>query len=467
MEILFEDESKNKFFFCFKDSDSIPKDLIDNKLFNGAVKTSYIAINENNEITMWIGLGLQEEATPYSLYHSGMHSIEKIAKPRNIDNVKVHFAPEIQQEDVFFLAEGIISASSYTYTMKSDSEESLDLTHIVFDGFQNIVQTASLIAQARNISKKMIDTPPNYMYPETFVEYVKHTFEKLDIEIDVWNQDKLVEEKMEGLLNVGKGSNKEPYLLKLKYSPSGAKKNLCLIGKGITFDSGGYSLKPTENMKNMKMDLGGAASVVGVLFGIATLGLTIETTAYLPLAENMIGESAYKLGDVLKYRNGKTVEITNTDAEGRLVLADALTLAGEEEFSLVIDIATLTGAIVVALGDKIHGVFSNEKGKNYAQQYVQFSQEKTADPAWQMPLHKEYLSSLKSGMADLQNSGGRAAGATVAALFLSEFVPKTQAWMHLDIAGSAFDEKKNITGKATGSPVEALLLFLATKFLEI
>jgi leucyl aminopeptidase len=468
MEVLFQNEGKNKLFFCFKNSPSIPEDFIKNKLFNGDKETSYVTVQNETEVIMWVGLGEKETSSPFNLYHSGVHAIEKVVMPRKIDNIKVHFAQELEQDNIFFLAEGVLCAALYTYTMKSEQLNGrVDLSHIVFEGPQAVIQTAHLVAQARNITKELIDTPPNYMYPQTFANYVQENLGKLGIDVEIWDRKKLEEEKMEGILNVGKGSDHEPCLIKMTYLPHNARKSICLIGKGISYDTGGYSLKPNDGMKSMKSDLGGGAAVVGILFGIASLNLQIATTAYIPLAENMVNGSAYRPGDVIKYRNGTTVEITNADAEGRLVLADALILACEQEFDLIVDMATLTGAIAVALGDKIHGVFYNTKASNYAQSYVQFSQDKASDPAWRMPLFEDYKSALRSGIADMQNTGGKTGGAINAALFLSSFVKESQAWMHLDIAGTSFDNNKNFTGKATGSPVETMLLFLATQFLEV
>ena len=270
-----------------------------------------------------------------------------------------------------------------------------------------------------------------------------------------WGARRLVAERGGGILGVGAGSDMPPCLLVLSHRPRRAKRRLALVGKGITFDSGGLSLKTAQFMETMKTDMSGAAAVCAAAIATARLGLAVELVAYAPLAENMPGGGAQRPGDVLTIRNGKTIEVLNTDAEGRLVLADALSLAAESSPDLLVDIATLTGACRVALGDKIGGLFG--KGDGIAR--VAAAAEGAGERLWPMPLPADYRPNIDSEIADMKNTGGsRYGGAIAAALLLEEFVGDTP-WAHLDIAGPARSEKSEhyIPKGGTGFGVRTLL----------
>jgi leucyl aminopeptidase len=272
----------------------------------------------------------------------------------------------------------------------------------------------------------------------------------------VFDEAWLTQEQMGALLAVGQGSQRPPRLVALKYD--GGREDgprLVLVGKGVTFDSGGLSIKPTDGMLTMKCDMAGAATVLGAMIAIARLKLPVNVAGYMGLVENMISGNSYKLGDVLTARTGTTIEVNNTDAEGRLVLADVLSYAVDEGADSIIDLATLTGACVVALGDEITGVFTNNQP--WCDQVVAAAH-RAGEDAWQLPMFDYFSELLKSDVADMKNTGIRAGGAITAAKFLEKFVDK-KPWVHLDIAGPAFaaSSKPYREGGGTGCMVRTLV----------
>jgi leucyl aminopeptidase len=254
------------------------------------------------------------------------------------------------------------------------------------------------------------------------------------VSVQVLDVKQLEAQRLGGVLGVGQGSEQTPRFLKMTYAPSGARgKALALVGKGVVFDSGGLSLKTAGGMETMKTDMSGGAAVIAAMSTLADLGVKTRVTGYVPLVENMPSGTAIRPGDVLTIRNGKTVEVLNTDAEGRLILADALSLASEDQPAAVIDLATLTGACMVALGDKIAGLMGNDAA--WVEQ-VRGAADRAGEPVWHLPLPPEYRKQLESEVADLKNIGGSYGGALTAGLFLQEFVDGAP-WVHLDIAGPA------------------------------
>ena len=281
--------------------------------------------------------------------------------------------------------------------------------------------------------REVINMPANEIYPETLAQFAKESAAGLPIEVEIWDEARLEKEKCGGILSVGKGSVRPPRLVKLSYRGGG--KHLALVGKGITFDTGGLSLKPAESMVGMKYDMAGSATVLGVILGIARLGLKVDVTGFMCLAENMPSGVATRPGDVITIRNGKTVEVLNTDAEGRLVLADGLTLASELKPDHIIDIATLTGAATIALGNRYAGVMGHGEAVDLCLSGAKAS----GELLWPMPLPVELRTILDSEIADIANVkiGNRAGGMLVGGQFLADFVPAEQSWAHLDIAGPA------------------------------
>lgn len=296
----------------------------------------------------------------------------------------------------------------------------------------NGVQRGLVIAHAVRLARDLANTPPVHLTASRMAEIAIEVGTAAGLGVEVWDENELVEQRCNGLLNVNKGSTEPPRLVKLTYKPRNARGHVVLVGKGVMYDSGGISLKPSDAMHAlMKMDMSGAAAVLGAMTTLSALGCRSAVTAYLVCTDNMPSGSALKLGDVITYRNGRTAEIHNTDAEGRLILADALILAEETKPDAIIDIATLTGACMAALGPKIAGVLGNDQG---LVDRILESSRRTDELVWQLPLHRPYRKMLDSQVADLRNIGGPYGGAITAALFLSEFVGEIP-WAHLDMAG--------------------------------
>jgi leucyl aminopeptidase len=295
------------------------------------------------------------------------------------------------------------------------------------------------VAEAVNFARDLINVPPNDLYPESFAREVKDRAKGTKISVTITDEKALESKGYGGIMGVGKGSIRPPRLVKLSYKPSKPVAHIALVGKGITFDSGGLSIKPSSAMATMKCDMSGAAAVSAATFAIAELGLPVRVTAYACLAENMPSGHASRPGDVLTMYGGKTVEVLNTDAEGRLVLADGITTANDDKPDLLIDVATLTGACVVALGDKMSGVFSNDDELHRELPKIAG---RAGEQMWPLPIPDEMKDKVRTTkVADLsQHNPERWGGALYAAAFLREFVADGVRWAHLDIAGPAFNE---------------------------
>jgi leucyl aminopeptidase len=296
-----------------------------------------------------------------------------------------------------------------------------------------------ILAESMALTRSLVNEPADVIYPETFVERALPFAKELGLEVEVWDQRRLEQERCGSLLAVAKGSSREPRLLQLHYHGGPVNgPRLALVGKGVTFDSGGLSLKTPDNMLTMKCDMAGAATVLGAMVAIARLKLPVNVSMYAGLVENMTGPAAMKLGDVLNARSGKTIEVHNTDAEGRLVLADVLDVAREKGCDYLVDLATLTGACVVALGTDVAGAMSNNPG--WLEQVLDAAT-KSGEPLWPLPMFPEFDEDIAGSVADIKNVGnGRWGGAITAAKFLEAFVGTTP-WVHLDIAGPAFYDK--------------------------
>ncbi|MBR1617298.1 leucyl aminopeptidase, partial [bacterium] len=314
-------------------------------------------------------------------------------------------------------------------------------------------------SMAIKFAKDLINDAPQVVTPLYVAQTAESVAKEYGLEWEVFNKDKIKQLNMNAFLAVGQGSVNEPKFVHLCYKPKKEPaKKIALIGKGITFDAGGMDIKPAQSMLTMKSDMSGAASVLGIIQAISKLNSEVEVHAICALCENMTSGSAYKPGDVVVASNGKSIEIENTDAEGRLTLADALCFADSLEVDEVIDIATLTGAVIPALGCNITAILGNNQ-----QQMDTFKHcaRKSAENVWQMPILDELKDNLKSDIADFKNTGGRAAGTSTAAWFLSNFT-KSNAWMHLDIAGTAYSEKTNKEGAigATGVMIRSLINYI-------
>jgi leucyl aminopeptidase len=323
-----------------------------------------------------------------------------------------------------------------------------------------VVDRASVVAEGTMLARDLTNTPAGDFYPESFVVEARRVAKGLPLTVRVLTEKELKAGKYGGILGVGQGSSKPPRLVEIRYRPAGSKRHVALVGKGITFDSGGINLK-TDGLDWMKMDMAGGAAVLGTMLAIGRLKPKVAVTALICTAENMPGGKALHPGDVITMKGGKTVEIGNTDAEGRLVMADGIVHARDQKADVVIDIATLTGACMIALGDKAFGIMGNRQNEVEA---MLRAADDAGERAWQLPLYDDYKKKIDSEIADLRNIGDRYGGAITAGLFLREFAGDTP-WLHLDIAGparSTSEEFETVKG-ATGVGVRTLVRYIESQ----
>lgn len=355
------------------------------------------------------------------------------------------------------LAAEVGSASQQLYRGEPDRHPLTNVRLLVGSpGSEGAVSRGRILGEAMNLTRELVNRHPGEVFPESFADRAAIVAREAGLACDVLDEPRLVQERMGALLGVARGSSRPPRMVVLEYR--GGNDNdppLALVGKGVTFDSGGLSLKPSDSMKTMKADMAGAATVLGAMSAIAKLKLPVNVIGLMGLVENMPGGSAYKLGEVLTARNGLTIEIHNTDAEGRLVLADVLAYAVDRGVSRIVDLATLTGACVVALGEEVTGAFTNNQPWCNA---VLQSATIAGEDVWQLPMFDSYAEQLKSDVADCKNVGTRWGGAITAAKFLEKCVSGTP-WVHLDIAGPAFAEtsKPHLDGGGTGAMLRTLV----------
>ena len=379
------------------------------------------------------------------------------------------FAPEKNSESApGAVTEGALLAAYQFNKYRSNAKPAAEITSLTLfkpglkssAALQQAVNAAQAVVAAVFVARDLVNEPPSVATARFLGEQAANLCRGRGLSVEVWGKNKIVSMKLAGLLAVNRGSQEEPRFIRMHYKPGGkARKRVALIGKGITFDSGGLSLKPSKSMETMKLDMAGGAAVIAAMSCLPKLGLDVEVTGYVPTTDNLPGHNAQKPGDVIRYLNGKTIEVLNTDAEGRLILADALALAAQQKPDYMINLATLTGACMVALGTQVAGLFSNHQA--LADALLRGCSE-TGEKLWQLPLVKEYKDAIKSSVADMKNIGGAHGGAITAALILQEFVADVP-WAHLDIAGPAFAESDNLTCPkgGTGFGVRTLIHFLS------
>jgi leucyl aminopeptidase len=329
------------------------------------------------------------------------------------------------------------------------------------------LECGRVIAEGQNLARALVNEPANKLFPADLMEAARQMANDSSLPCEVLDREAMAKLGMGALLGVAQGSANPPFLVVIQYvpeAPGNSKDHLALVGKGVTFDTGGLSIKPSESMERMKYDMAGAAAVIGAMQAIAKLKPAIPVTAYIPTVENMINGKAQRPGDIITALSGKTIEVLNTDAEGRLILADALTYANRQGVTHIVDAATLTGAIGVALGHHNIGAFTNDEPL-----LTRFlAAAKTAgEKTWQLPMDEEYKEYLKSAFADLPNVGGRYGGSISAAWFLREFADPTP-WVHLDIAATAWldDGKPWLSKGPSGVAVRSFVQLAMDWFLE-
>jgi leucyl aminopeptidase len=408
-----------------------------------------------------VGIGDEKDAQKVA-WRLG-HALASAARAQKSGAVEL---PAVSVESVRAASQGLI-AGAYRYTeYKSDKTAAAVLSSAVIlgapkggRGLTAAVRAGKAVAESVNFARDLVNRPPNDLNPITLARAASSESRKLGLSCRVWNKARIEKEGMNLLLAVNKGSAIEPRVIHVVYKPARPKKKVVFVGKGLTFDAGGLCIKPAGSMVDMKCDMAGAATTLGIVFAAARLKIPIEVHALIGSTENMTGAKAYRPGDVYKSLEGKTVEVINTDAEGRLVLADVLTWAVRKlKPDFMIDHATLTGACMIALGPWRAALYTDDD--KLASKYLDAA-EGEGESFWRLPLDSDLRSTLKSSIADLKHIGGRYGGSITAALFLKEFVDET-TWMHLDIAGPAFVDRPHgrLPKGGTGFGVATGLRFL-------
>lgn len=407
-----------------------------------------------------IGLGGRETVDAGVIHRAAATAARHLAgRPR----AKVTFAaeawwsPRQVEEAVAGAAVGMVGQDIY----RAERKRTPFGTTAWLGAPADAVAAGAAIAAGVNLARRLVNESPDDMYPESFAEEAAAVAGRAGLEIEIWDEERLRRERCHAILAVGRGSTRPPRLVILRHRGVkgrgvDAGPDLALVGKGVTFDSGGLSLKPSDSMLTMKMDMSGGAAVLAAIATIAALKVPLDVVAAVGLVENMTGPSAYKLGDVITARSGTTIEVHNTDAEGRIVLADVLDVVRGLKPARIVDLATLTGACMVALGHDVAGLFTNDQAWC---DRVAAAARAVGEPVWQLPMYPDYDEQIASDVADIKNVGdGRWGGAITAAKFLERFVGGVP-WTHIDIAGPAFAEKPKpwTDGGGTGSMVRPLI----------
>jgi len=447
----------------------VRKAALDRAGFSGTVDAVAI-LDDGDRATVVAGLGPSDRVCTDELRRAAAEVARRVSRHRRIA-VEL---PEVPGLDMAVIAAAIsegLLLGSYSFTEFRSSPDAggrLQSASLVVDGstaevrqVRAAAERATIVADAVCFARDLVNTPGGTLTPLVFADLVSDRATAAGLEVEVLDADAIAAARLGGLLAVNQGSTHPPCLVKLTYTPDPeldpTGDTLAFVGKGITFDSGGLSIKPADGMIGMKMDMGGAAAVVAAMCALPALGARTAAVAFTPMTDNMINGDALRPGDVYTARNGTTVEVLNTDAEGRLVIAEALVLASEEEPAAIVDLATLTGACLVALGDRIAGLLSNDDG---FRDTVMRAAGIAGERVWPLPIPPDYRKLLESRVADVANiSTRRVGGALMAASFLEGFVGDGIPWAHLDIAGPAYLE--NPDGEqgpaATGFGVRTLL----------
>ena len=448
------------------------KKLLDERNFKGNLGEKVIVpIEQNKKIVSLIIIGLgkkQEKFINVENFRKAIGSLPKLSKYYNFESSNI-FLPDyklfgVEKKYLFKQAAIILNMASYEFDefITKPKNKSKKIKEIVIvsneKSLEKIINEAKIISDAVNTARHCIDLPANMMSPEEFVTEAKKIAKDSDLKITVFDEAKIKKLGMGGLAGVAQGSERDAKFVILEYKGLKNSPTLGFVGKGITFDSGGLSLKPSSGMETMKEDMSGAAAVLGAMKAIGKLKPKVNVIGFMPLTDNLPGHSPLMPGDIIRFYNGKTAEILNTDAEGRLILADALSYAVKNyKLDSLVDLATLTGACQHALGPFFSGLFSNHENLiNKLNKAAEIS----GDNLWRLPLTDDYKAAIKSNVADIRNTGkpGYYSGATTASLFLQNFVGDTP-WAHLDIAGTAFHvpDKNYLGSGATGVGVRLLL----------
>ena len=452
--------SEASIFFVFKNLSekqlkAFPKTAVkasQEKLFSGEKdEVLFMPYAQSHTHYILVGLGDKSSFSHQDLRHGAGHAYKVLNQKRlKTASVDLSLIPQAHSDEMLrALCEGFLLSKYKFDDLKKSKEKKESVSQIRFlknsassskkQQKTDPLKEALILSDAVNFARRLGDTPGNLMTPAILAEEVRKKTKNTSLKVTVWNKEKIKKEKMGGLLGVSLGSHQEPRFIIMEYQ--GVKKSsakpVCFVGKGLTFDSGGISIKPAPYMDEMKYDMCGGAAVIGAMLAISSLKLKVNALAFVPASENMPGAAANKPGDILRARNGKTMEVLNTDAEGRLILADALSYASEKKPLAIFDAATLTGAMVVALGNSHTGFFT--KSETLSQKIEKASQ-KSGESVWRLPLTEDHTNDIKSPFADVANiQCTKGAGSATAAAFLEHFVDKQIPWAHFDIAGTAWN----------------------------
>jgi leucyl aminopeptidase len=393
-------------------------------------KNGQVLTLPHTEAKAVVFVGLGEEAGFESIRGGMGNAMRAVKSERAVTNLNLLPVDGATRA----VAEGA-ALGSYQFRPYKTEGDPLPVERLeLIDGDEEALAETLIATAATNLARDWVNTPALDKAPEDLAARIQEAAEEAGLSVEVWDEQRIVDEKLGALLGVAAGSDRPPRLVIIEHTPDEPAAHLGLVGKGITFDSGGLSIKTAQYMEEMKDDMSGAAAVAAATIAIARLGVPIRVTTVIPLTDNAVGGKATRPGDVLRPVAGPTIEVLNTDAEGRLILADGLGIVRRYEPDLIVDVATLTGAAHVALGDKIAAVFASDEEVAAS---LLGAASRAGEHFWELPLFKEYMKSIESDIADLKNiSGGRYGGAIIAALFLSNYVDDSR-WAHLDIAGPA------------------------------
>ncbi len=393
------------------------------------------------EIVYVVGLGKKDKADLDTFRRATAAAVKRLKKDGVEEAVLV--SPQVNEKFSQAITEGAVlgnySFDKYKSKKEKDKKKKIN-TLLIQNGDERAIEKGLIVAEAQNYARNLVNEPGNVINPVTLAEEAKKLAKEYKLQCKIYDEKQIQDMGMLALWSVGKGSATPPRFIHLTYKPRGkAKDKIVIVGKGLTFDSGGLNIKPGDFMRTMKMDKSGACAVLGIMKAIAQLKPKVEVHGIIGAAENMPSGTAYRPDDIIRAKNGKYIEIDNTDAEGRVTLADALSYASELKPTKIIDMATLTGACVVALGEYTAGLFTNSS--DFAEEIKKVAKE-TGERVWELPMDDDRLrKKVKKSPADVVNTGGKYGGAITAAMFLEEFVGEGIKWVHLDIAGPAWSKE--------------------------
>jgi len=436
--------------------DDLPGDLLDSRGFDAKLGKTMI-VETDAGLRAVVGLGSSKDFSAQSLRMAGASFVRAARRHKTAATTLLADAAAAidgfdQGAGAECLAEGL-ELGSYQFDTYKSKPTRLELTKVTVAGstaaaVKNGLVVGQAIAEGQMLARTLVNEPGGTLTPPEMAKRVQAMAKTAGLTCKVMDLAAIKKARLGGVLGVNRGSSVQPRFVELTYSPPKAKGTIAFVGKGITFDSGGLSIKTGTGMMTMKCDMGGAAAVIGAMSALKASGAKVRVRGYLPMTDNMLGGDASRPGDVLKIRNGKTIEVLNTDAEGRLILADALSLASEAKPDAIVDLATLTGACMVALGPKIAGLMSNDD--EFAGS-VASAAEAAGERVWRLPLPDDYKSQFDSSVADMKNIGTAHGGALTAGLILQEFVADGIPWVHLDIAGPAWTDSEDVEHRKGGT----------------